>query len=228
MALEEIERILQTVAENQARHSEFLINHEKAITHLTAEVTRTTGDINLLTAEVTRVTGDINLLTTEVTRVTGEITLLTAEVTRITGDINQIDRSIDMLIQSQNRYEEKQNLLNEIMHDLADKHLKTEEIRAEHARLFAENADAHLRFERRFDQFQDYFQTFTKFVIDYSTQTNGRLNKIDENLDRLTEAQTKTDEQINRTIEQIRALTRGKPAAHKRAEKVRAKKRGSK
>jgi predicted nuclease with TOPRIM domain len=194
MTFEEMEKILQTVVVNQ-------VNHDQALAHLTAEVTRITGDIAHLTEGVTRNTADI--------------AHLTAEVTRITADIDQTDKGIASLLKSQNRYEENFNRLNGIVSDLADKYVKLEEI-------MIENAAAHQRYEKNFEHFQDYFKTFTQFVVDFSQQNNGRLNKTDERLDRLAEGQIKTDEQLRVLVQSSL-----KPTPAKQARKS-SKKKGNK
>jgi chromosome segregation ATPase len=208
MTFEEMEKILQTVVVNQ-------VNHDQALAHLTAEVTRITEDIAHLTEGVTRNTENIAHLTEGVTRNTADLAHLTAEVTRITADIDQTDKGIASLLKSQNRYEENFNRLNGIVSDLVDKYVRLEEI-------MIENAVSHQRYEKNFEQFQDYFKTFTQFVIDFSQQTNGRLNKTDERLDRLAEAQIKTDEQIRAFVQSSL-----KPSPAKRGRKS-SKKKGNK
>jgi ABC-type transporter Mla subunit MlaD len=110
---------------------------------------------------------------------------------RHSEDIKQIDESIAVL--------------NQTMNDLA-------KIQKEHGERF----DAHLakidRFEIRFDQQLNFLNSLLNHFIETGRQTNGRLERIEANIERLSEAQIKTDEQI-------RALAHSslKPESLKRA-----------
>jgi chromosome segregation ATPase len=138
---------------------------------------------------------------------------LTTEVTRITADIDQIDKGVALLLKSQNRYEENFNRLNGIVSDLADKYVKLEEI-------MIENAAAHQRYEKNFEQFREYFKTFTQFVIDFSQQSNGKLNKIDERLDRLTESQVKSNGRLDRIESNLDRLTESQVNSNGRLDRI--------
>ncbi|MCI0390335.1 MAG: hypothetical protein MOB07_16415 [Acidobacteria bacterium] len=175
MTSEEIERILQTVAENQAKHDEMHSRHS--------------------------------------------------------ADIAEIDAGFAMLLKSQNRYEERLATISDIMHDLADKHLKNEE-------RFADLAAAQLKYEVRQDTLEATLQMFEQFVRDFREETNGRFGEndrlfaeTDKKLNALASAQAKTDEQINaliaaqtRTDEQIRlVLDRNGSATTPKAKAKRSK-----
>jgi chromosome segregation ATPase len=133
MTAEEIERILLTVAENQARHS---------------------------------------------------------------TEISEINGAIALLLKSQNRYEERQAALSEILHDLADKQIKTEE-------RFADLAAAQVRFDARLEKLEDSYQLLEQFVREFRAESNGNFAEnaklfaeSDRKLAELAEAQMRTDEQI--------------------------------
>jgi len=90
-------------------------------------------------------------------------------------DIKQIDENIAVL--------------NQTMNALA-------KIQREHGERF----DAHIakidRFEIRFDQQLNFLNSLLNHFIETAKRTNGRLDRIEANIERLSEAQIKTDEQI--------------------------------
>src|SRR5262249_29713271 len=143
---------------------------------------------------------------------------------RHAADIAEIDRMLAASLQSQNRYDEQLSAIREIMHDLADKHLKNEE-------RFAELVEARRVNEMRLDKTDASHALFELFVRDvreemhareqdadnrfaendkrmaeFIGETNGRFAESDNKLAELAVAQAKTDEQMNRTDEQIKAL----------------------
>jgi chromosome segregation ATPase len=147
------------------------------------------------------------------------------EIERILQTVAQnqarADQEFAMLLKSQNRYEERLATISDIMHDLADKQLKNEELFAETDKRFAQLADAQMRYEGRLDQMEASYQLFEEFVRDFRNETNDRFGetdkrlaalagaqaKTDESLAALAEAQAKTDEQMKLTGEQIKALS---------------------
>src|SRR5262249_52432753 len=171
MTVEEIERILQTVAENLAK----LTGHAAQTDERLAQVATWQS--------------------------------------RHSADIAEIDAGIAMLLQSQNRYDEQLSAIREIMHDLADKHLKNEE-------RFAELAEARRVNEMRLDKMEASYELLEQFVRDFREETHARLQETDNHFvetDKrradLAVAQAKPDEQIKglamaqaRTDEQIRSL----------------------
>jgi len=143
---------------------------------------------------------------------------------RHAADIAEIDRMLAASLQSQNRYDEQLSAIREIMHDLADKHLKNEE-------RFAELVEARRVNEMRLDKMDASYELLEQFVRDFREETharqqeadnrfaetdkrmaefigetNGRFAETDKKLAELAVAQAKTDEQMNRTDEQIKAL----------------------
>src|SRR5262249_2841690 len=143
---------------------------------------------------------------------------------RHAADIAEIDRMLAASLQSQNRYDEQLSAIREIMHDLADKHLKNEE-------RFAEMIEARRVNEMRLDKMEASYELLEQFVRDFREEnrarhqetdnhftetdkrmaefvgeTNGRFTETDKKLAELAVAQAKTDEQMNRTDEQIKAL----------------------
>ena len=175
MTIEEITQTLQTVAENQSRHSEHMAEMESM-------------------------------------------------QAKHSADIAEIDRMLAASLQSQNRYDEQLSAIREIMHDLADKHLKNEE-------RFAEMIEARRVNEMRLDKMEASYELLEQFVRDFREEnrarhqetdnhftetdkrmaefvgeTNGRFTETDKKLAELAVAQAKTDEQMNRTDEQIKAL----------------------
>jgi len=143
MTSEEIERTLQTVAENQAKHS---------------------------------------------------------------ADIAEIDRMLAASLQSQDRYDEQLSAIREIMHDLADKHLKNEE-------RFAELAEARERHEIRMAQLEASYELFEGFVRDFKNETNQRLDGQDEanvqtesRLDALIDAQIQLTHRVDTLTADIAAV----------------------
>src|SRR5262245_63038678 len=84
---------------------------------------------------------------------------------RHAADIAEIDRMLAASLQSQDRYDEQLSAIREIMHDLADKHLKNEE-------RFAELAEARERHEIRMAQLEASYELFEGFVRDFKNETN--------------------------------------------------------
>jgi hypothetical protein len=164
MTVEDIERILQTVAENQA--------------NLTSHAARTDERLDRIAERLDQV----------------------AELqARHSADIAEIDQGIAMLLKSQNRYEERQNRLDEILHDLADKQLKNEE-------RFADLAAAELRYEARQDRLEAVFEMFVEFARSTRAETNGHFADVDRRIAALVDAQTRTDASLAELTEQVKLL----------------------
>ncbi len=168
MTVEEIERILQTVAENQARHDEMHARHA--------------------------------------------------------ADITEIDQGIESLLRSQNRYEQRLAMISDIMHDLADKHLKNEERFAELVEARRVNELRLDKLEASYELFEEFvrdfkrdtearqyklenaFQSLGEFVVNFRRETNGYFAETDKKLAALVEAQIRTDERFAETDKKLAAL----------------------
>jgi chromosome segregation ATPase len=174
---------------------------------------------------------------------------------RHSADIAEIDKMLSLSLQSQNRYDERLATISDIMHDLADKHLKNEERFAElaearrvnEARLDKMEASYQLleefvrdfknETEARQDKLDSAFHSLGEFVMNFRRETNGYFAETDKKLAALAESQARTDEQIKmlitaqaRTDEQLRSLMdrngSKKPKARvKKAPKKTAKKK---
>jgi len=178
MTVEEIERILQTVAENQAK--------------LTGHAAQTDERLD---------------------RVVERFDQVATLQTKHSSDIVEIDSGIASLLSSQNRYDERLAVVGEIMHTLADKQLKNEE-------LFAELAAARERHELRMGQLEASYELFEGFVRDFRNETHDHFAETDKRLVALAESQAKTDEQMKRTGERVDTLTRDIAALNGRADRT--------
>ena len=222
MTAEEIERILQTVAENLA--------------DLTGAAARTDGRLDQVAESQARHSAHMAEMEKAQARHTANMAKLEEAHARHSADISEIDKGIASLLNSQNRYEERLATISDIMHDLADKQLKNEELFTGTDKRFAQLADAQMRYEGRLDQMEASYQLLEQFVRDFRNETNDRFVETDKRLAALAEAQAKTDEQMKLTGEQIKALTEsqtrmldrnGSTSARKPKPKKAGKKKGS-
>src|SRR5262249_55417612 len=140
MTTEEIERILQTVAENQAQ--------------LTGAAARTDERLDRVGARLDQIGERLDQVAALQAkhdemhaRHAANMAEITTVLARHSADIVEIDSGIASLLNSQNRYEERQAALSDILHDIADKQLKNEERFAETDKRFAELAAAQVRSE---------------------------------------------------------------------------------
>src|SRR5215813_12616993 len=129
------------------------------------------------------------------------------------ADIAEIDRMLAASLQSQDRYDEQLAAVREIMHDLADKHLKNEERFAETDNRFAQLADAQIRYEARQEMLEASYELFEGFVREFRNETNQRLDGQDEadvqtesRLDALIDAQIQLTHRVDTLTGDIAAL----------------------
>ncbi|MCI0387373.1 MAG: hypothetical protein MOB07_01200 [Acidobacteria bacterium] len=164
---------------------------------------------------------------------------------RHSADIAEIDRMLEMSLRSQNRHDERLAVVSEIMHTLADKQIKNEELFAENEKRFAELAEAQRRAEFRMEKLEGYYKLLESFVRDFRNETRDHFAETDKRLAEFInetnrraaladKRQARTDEQIKalilsqtRTDEVVRSLIErnGEPAARtKKTAKKTAKK----
>jgi len=144
---------------------------------------------------------------------------------RHSADIAEMDRMLSLSLQSQNRYDERLAVVSDIMHTLADRQLKNDELFAENEKRFAQLADAQMSYEGRLDKLEashelleEFIRDFRneaearqdkleEFASDFRRETNGYFTETDKKLSALAEAQAKTDEQMKRTDARVDTLT---------------------
>lgn len=116
-----------------------------------------------------------------------------ANMTRITADIGQIDGQIATVLNSQNRYEAMLASHDEILHNLADRQLKTDD-------QIAEMAAAQIGSNGRLDRIEAMFEMLGDLLRNTRTETEARFAETDKRLTALTTAQDRTDAQIRELI----------------------------
>ncbi|MCI0392253.1 MAG: hypothetical protein MOB07_26275 [Acidobacteria bacterium] len=135
------------------------------------------------------------------------------------------DEEFAMLLKSQNRYEERLATISEIMHDLADKQLKNEELFAETDKRFAQLADGQMRHEARMAQLEANYELFEQFVRDFREETLARQQETDN---RFVETDKRLAEFVRITNRRFSVLERNGTAAKKKLVKKAGKKGSAK
>jgi len=143
---------------------------------------------------------------------------------RHSADIAEMDRMLNLSLQSQNRYDERLAVVSDIMHTLADRQIKNEELFAENEKRFARLADAQMRYEGRLDKLEASYELLEEFVRDFRNEaearqdkleefvsdfrreTNGYFAETDKKLSALAEAQLKSDALFAETDKRLSAL----------------------
>jgi len=126
---------------------------------------------------------------------------------RIEKQHEQNERLAAAILKSQDRFEKGLARHDDVLAVMQAQMSEVNKTIARHTTVFERN-------ERRYEQFLEAFNLFMQELIgmkQWSGKTNGRLDRIEDNLerageklDRLAEAQIKTDEQIRALAASVR------------------------
>jgi chromosome segregation ATPase len=205
MTAEEIERILLTVAENQAA----------------------------LTSTAARADERLGWVAERLDHVGERLDQVVALQARHSADIAEIDKTVALILGSQSRLDDQLSVISGVMRDLADKQLKNEERFAENEKRFAELAEILVRFDARQELLERFVRDIRAETNGYFAETDRRLtalaeaqaragermNHTDEQIRALITAQARTDDQIQQLVER-NGLKRPAPAKKRRAAKA--------
>jgi MoxR-like ATPase len=115
---------------------------------------------------------------------------------RIESSIEQNERLLASILKSQERFEKNLSRHDDLLEEI-------QKTMARHSVIFE-------RVELRHEQYLANFNIFTGELIqlkDIALKNNGRLDRIESNLDRLTELQVKSNGRLDRIEENIKQLT---------------------